>query len=157
MQHLQDQQQEVEEPPGRVGPDDGPALKHGGVQHPGKEEEDQVGLHGGDDAPSAPASAPPLVPTTCLRRIRLQLSRSFLHSLHLLLMFLATVPTWGFRLWLAAFLKHHFYGKRSHINETELKLCSVFLQPLDLIEGSADDKTAPPALAGEWPLTSCRQ
>lgn len=31
VQHLEDQQQEVEEPPGRVRPDDGPALKHGGV------------------------------------------------------------------------------------------------------------------------------
>lgn len=35
VQHLEDQQQRVEEPPGRVRPDDGPALKHGGVQDPG--------------------------------------------------------------------------------------------------------------------------
>lgn len=35
VQHLQDQQQRVEEPPGRVRPDDGPALKQGGVQDPG--------------------------------------------------------------------------------------------------------------------------
>lgn len=31
VQHLEDQQQDIEEPPGRVWPDDGPALKHGGV------------------------------------------------------------------------------------------------------------------------------
>lgn len=36
MQHLKDQQQEVEEPPGRERPDYGPALKHCGVQDPGK-------------------------------------------------------------------------------------------------------------------------
>lgn len=31
MQQLEDQQQGVEEPPGRVRADDVPALKHGGV------------------------------------------------------------------------------------------------------------------------------
>lgn len=34
MQHLQDQQQGVEEPPGGVGPDDVPALKQRAVQDP---------------------------------------------------------------------------------------------------------------------------
>ncbi|TNN78647.1 hypothetical protein EYF80_011051 [Liparis tanakae] len=36
VQHLEDQQQEVEEPPGRVRPHDGPALKQSGVQDPGR-------------------------------------------------------------------------------------------------------------------------
>lgn len=39
MKHLEDQQQEVEEPPGRVRPNYGPALKHSGVQDPGKDKE----------------------------------------------------------------------------------------------------------------------
>lgn len=39
MQHLEDQQQDVEEPPGRVRPDYGPALKHSGVQDPEKTQE----------------------------------------------------------------------------------------------------------------------
>lgn len=34
MQHLENQQQEVEKPPGRERPDYGPALKHSGIQDP---------------------------------------------------------------------------------------------------------------------------
>lgn len=34
MQYLEDQQQEVEKPPGRVWPDYGPTLKHSGIQDP---------------------------------------------------------------------------------------------------------------------------
>lgn len=34
VQHLQHEQQDVEEPPGRVRPNDAPALEHGCVQYP---------------------------------------------------------------------------------------------------------------------------
>lgn len=51
VQHLEDQQQEVEEPPGRVRPHDGPALKQSGVQDPGRPQDKRdvkgvtAGLH----------------------------------------------------------------------------------------------------------------
>lgn len=56
MQHLEDQQQEVEEPPGRVRADDGPALKHGGVEDPGKDKDVQISISVGEDV--SPAERP---------------------------------------------------------------------------------------------------
>ena len=38
MEHLQHQQQGIEEPPGWVRADDGPALKQSGVQDPGRKD-----------------------------------------------------------------------------------------------------------------------